>query len=138
MAELLVKAVSATHPDPIKDAQGCYKRGDIVDVRPDGFEWGKSEGLPNFVVIKVPGVDHTSNKHLMQPHQEQSTEKDPKSGKDKPVTKTLKRRLWNVQLDHESIPQNVKDTLKTTGKVTVTKEQIQGFIQNKSTSETWK
>jgi hypothetical protein len=30
--------------------------GDIVIVRPDGWVWGNEECLPNFLVVKVPGV----------------------------------------------------------------------------------
>lgn len=57
MAELLIKAQTTwTNPDPIIDARGVYKKGDIVVVRPDGHEWGGEENLPNFVLLKVPGV----------------------------------------------------------------------------------
>jgi hypothetical protein len=43
MAELLVKAISNSHIDPTKDQRGCYKRGDVVVVMPDGHQWGKEE-----------------------------------------------------------------------------------------------
>jgi len=56
MAEFLIKAIDATHPDPDTDEQGCYKKGDIVVVMPDGHEWGGKEGPPTFVIVKVPGV----------------------------------------------------------------------------------
>lgn len=36
MAEFLIKAINANHSNPIKDASGCYKRGDIVEVYEDG------------------------------------------------------------------------------------------------------
>ena len=32
------------------------QKGDIVVVRPDGWKWGKCECLPEFIVVKVPGV----------------------------------------------------------------------------------
>lgn len=32
------------------------QKGDIVCVRPDGWEWGKSECLPDFIVYKIPGM----------------------------------------------------------------------------------
>lgn len=53
MAEILVKAQDATHANSDKDRRGCYKRGDPVVVKPDGWEWGKLEGPPGFVVIRV-------------------------------------------------------------------------------------
>ncbi len=30
--------------------------GDIIVVRPDNWQWGKEECLPNFVVIKIPSL----------------------------------------------------------------------------------
>lgn len=56
MAELLIKAISASHADPEKSERGCYRKGDIVVVMPDGHEWGAQEGLPTFVRVRVPGV----------------------------------------------------------------------------------
>lgn len=64
MAELLVKAVDATHADPEKDRRGCYKRGDVVVVREDGHAWGRKEGAPKFRVVKVPGVPAARLRYL--------------------------------------------------------------------------
>lgn len=30
--------------------------GDILVVRPDGWKWGKEERLPNYIVVKIPGL----------------------------------------------------------------------------------
>lgn len=56
MAEILIKATDATHPDPAKDRRGCYKRGMPVVVMPDGHPWGAEERLPTFALLKVPLV----------------------------------------------------------------------------------
>ena len=56
MAEILVKAVSAAHVDPVKDRRGCYKRGYPVVVMPDGHPWGLEERRPKFVVLKIPTI----------------------------------------------------------------------------------
>ncbi len=56
MAEILLKAMDATHPDTEKDRRGCYKKGAPVVVMPDGHAWGAKEVWPTFTVIKVPGV----------------------------------------------------------------------------------
>ena len=53
---MLLKAESATHTDPSKDARGCYKRGHPVVVMPDGHEWGVLERLPKFALLKIPLV----------------------------------------------------------------------------------
>lgn len=67
MAELLIMANSNSHSDPIKDIRGCYKKGDIVDVQPDGFQWGKEECPPRFHVVKIKGLDFKEAKYLMEP-----------------------------------------------------------------------
>jgi hypothetical protein len=61
MAELLVKAVDASHTDITKDKRGCYKAGMVVEIRPDGSVYGTSEGLPNFYIIKIPLVPVTNS-----------------------------------------------------------------------------
>lgn len=66
MVELLVKAVDATHPDPVIDRQGCFKKGDPVVIAEDGHRWGAKEGTPLFVIAKIPGVSVDAAKHYMQ------------------------------------------------------------------------
>ena len=56
MAELLIKALDATNRDPVKDARGCYKAGDIVLVKPDHHQWGEAEAEPVFVIVRLPGI----------------------------------------------------------------------------------
>jgi hypothetical protein len=48
-AELLIQAVDS----PFEDGA---KKGDIIVVRPDGWVWGTSECLPQYVVVKMAGV----------------------------------------------------------------------------------
>ncbi len=52
MPELLIKAIDASHPNPMKDA-ACYKRGYVVAIMPDGHVWGREEGLPTFLRVIV-------------------------------------------------------------------------------------
>lgn len=47
--ELLVKAIDS----PLENGS---KVNDIIAVRPDGWNWGKEECLPLFIVVKYPGV----------------------------------------------------------------------------------
>lgn len=67
MAELLVKAVDAVHPDPDVDRVGCYKAGDIVAVQPDGHHWGSCECLPAFIVVRIPGVSVDDARRYTEP-----------------------------------------------------------------------
>jgi len=55
MAELLIKSSDTTNPDPVKDLRGCYKKGDVVVRKPDGWKWGKEELNKNkFYILRVP------------------------------------------------------------------------------------
>ncbi|MCD6149092.1 hypothetical protein J7J18_07000 [bacterium] len=65
MAELLVKSSDTTNPDPIKDLRGCYKKGDVVVVKPDGWKWGKEELNKNkFYILCVPDKEVDELKFL--------------------------------------------------------------------------
>jgi len=69
MAEYLILAVepNIAVPDQTGDAeaddiaQAAYdarvRKGDIVVIRPDGWQWGSSECLPTFHVVKVAGQE---------------------------------------------------------------------------------
>lgn len=63
--ELIVKAVSASHPDPEQDRMS-YKKGDVVEVRDDGAVYGRKEGPPLFVIVKCPGVAKAQAIHYMK------------------------------------------------------------------------
>lgn len=56
MAELLIKNISVSYSDPDKDKRGCYKKGDIVVVMPDGHNWGTEELSEKFFILKIPGI----------------------------------------------------------------------------------
>lgn len=113
MAEFLIKAVDATHADPVKDARGCYKRGDIVVVMPDGWTWGSAETLPKFVVVKIPGVDAERAKKYLA------------------GTSDL-RRQFRIRVD--DVPNTIKSQLRDTGTATVTWSQIRDFLRDKLTN----
>lgn len=31
-------------------------RGEIIVIKPDGWEWGRKERPPSYIIVKVPGV----------------------------------------------------------------------------------
>lgn len=62
-AELLVQAKDSLY-------ETGAKKGDVIIVRPDGWVWGKEEGLPNYMVVKLKGVPVEDVKH----YEEQLTE----------------------------------------------------------------
>lgn len=120
MAELLIKAIDATHKDPVKDKAGSYKRGDVVVVMPDGHVWGKEERLPKFMVVKIPDL---SVKDAM---------KYIESETDGLVVITRRRHKFLV----DDTPSVIKDELNAKGEVTVAWEEIKGFVQEKPATAT--
>ena len=55
MAELLIKSSDTTNPDPVEDLRGCYKKGDVVVIKPDGWKWGKEElKKEKFYILRIP------------------------------------------------------------------------------------
>lgn len=105
MAELLVKAVSATHWNLDKETRGCWKRGDPVVVMPDGHIWGSLEGLPRFVLIKVPGIGVERVEKYVSPRLEADG------------TTPISRRLWRIRWD--DLPTQAKNKLRDTGQLII-------------------
>lgn len=75
MSELLIKAVepwnndantSKMSKDELQMFNSRSRKGDIIVVRPDGWNWGKCECLPDFIVVKVDGKEEDF-KYLEQP-----------------------------------------------------------------------
>ena len=63
MAEILIKLADYTHPDPEKDRRGVHKRGDIINIKPDGWSdgehWNQSAYHPSvgkFILVKCPEI----------------------------------------------------------------------------------
>lgn len=118
MARLLVKATNYTHPDPNKDKQGAYKRGDVVAVVPDDHVWGKKEGLPSFEQVDMPGVSVAELKHLINSEIESSYEVISKAAwKNNRLRRLLSktksrntktRRRYSIDLDTQQVTDKAK------------------------------
>lgn len=122
MAEFLIKAIDAHHPaDLIKDAGGCYKRGDVVVVMPDGHGWGKEERLPKFVVIKIPGLGVKEAKKYTEIEPDLS---DPEGHRVK------RRRRYTMLLNN--LPAQIKQSLNKDGEASITFDQAKRCIKNVS------
>lgn len=114
MAEILIKATNATHSDPDKDRRGCYKVGMPVVVQPDGHQWGSAEGLPNFVILKLPGISVEKVKQFIESDVVQNGfEEDGFT----PKMETYRRRLWRIRV--ASIPAAVRNKWLTDGEITI-------------------
>lgn len=139
MAELLIFTRNNTHPDPVKDRRGCYKRGHIVRVEADGFGWGACESKAawiaagrdvalwpgDFVIVKIPGVSVATVNALIDHQTEDDAGAPVTDAEGKPVV--FRRRRWRAAVD--SIPSAIRNQLLTNGEVTVTPTQIKNYIQ---------
>lgn len=128
-AEILVKAVSHTHADPDKDQRGAYKAGMPVVVMPDGHQWGREEGLPKFVVIKIPGVPVESVQKYI----------DSQSPDGRLI---VRRRRWLLRI--AALPAAARNKLETAGALTIragdykgpadyTWNQVRQYMRNQET-----
>lgn len=134
MAEILVKAQSITHSDPVKDRRGCYKRGMPVAVMPDGHPWGSEERVPKFVVMKIPLIPVSTVEKYIASWVDAT---DPQN----PVT--IQRRRWRIRW--VDLPPSVQNTLLSTGELTIkatasytgafdfTWAQVKAFFRNEET-----
>jgi len=112
MAEILIKAIDATHPDPEKDRRGCYKIGMPVVVMPDGHKWGNAECLPTFVILKIPGVSVEKVASYILP--EVSILIGPLAV---PELTTVRRRQWQIQFNE--LPLAARNKLRTKGELII-------------------
>jgi hypothetical protein len=58
--EFLIRNFDDTHSDSERDKAGCRKRGMCDAEMPDGHVWGRLEGLPKFIILRCPEVQHKS------------------------------------------------------------------------------
>jgi len=134
MAEFLIKKA-----DSETNKAGSYKAGDIVFVYEDGM--CKEPPAPNgaFYIVKVPSL----SKELAEKYVKAETdgfivtEFMPINHRTNPMEaseKIVRRRAFN--LDLSLIPNKAKNTLLTTGWITVTKNQALSYIRNKKTNST--
>lgn len=116
MAEFLFRArpQDFTHPDPNKERAGVIKKGDILSIKEDGHIWGRLEGLPDCVRVKVPGLAVATAKAYMD--------------------------RWRHEIDFEVVDHNpaideyrvrvfVKpDTVKVDGTNGITRNEVENYL----------
>ena len=150
MAELQVVAVSQTHSDPVKDARGCWKRGDIVRVCPDGHQWGALElkapaNGGRFVIVKITDVTVDQVIRWVKNRWNCSLEAEEIQGTI-PDTRLLEEgilrlipnriRKRRVRIDADLLPAGVRSTLNNTGQFSTTWTAIRQYVRDKLTNET--
>jgi hypothetical protein len=137
MAEALLFAANNTSPDPEKDRRGCWKRGYIVVVRPDGHTWGRLEdpalnAAPRkFVLIKFPGVSVARVEKYLEAQWDDA-------GGALLEAVMYRRRLWQIQ--YAELPLAARNKLATTGILVIgpngdyTWDQVKGFFMRLDTA----
>ncbi len=112
MASLLVMAKNNIHIDPVVDRRGCYKKGYVVVVKPDGYSPSRSEGLPTFILIHCPEVTEEQARNYMNSW-EQTVDYTVNSS-------NLTNATYNITV--------FGDNLSQSGEAAITRSQVEGFL----------
>lgn len=124
MAILVLIDRDATNADPVKDARGCYKRGDIVAVHEDSAHDGDIVRNPvqaPWVLIKVAGITKAQAERVLEPDTE----------RDEADARRLTRRKF--RLNPADLPAGVRQTIARDRYYETTLAQVRNFIRNKRT-----
>jgi len=118
MAELLVLNFDTSNKDSARDVF-AYKKGHIIDIKPDGHTWGKEECLPKFFVVKLPKVDVKDVQKYLEPKVDVLSIERP----------TIAVRKY--KLDVVNLPTLAKTALERDGMLTIDSASIfEGYVIN--------
>jgi hypothetical protein len=126
MAVLLVKDRDATHPDHVKDASGCYKRGDVVEVYDDDKPL-QVPPAPPFVLVRIMGLSKAKAQQLLAPVMAEQIGADGFA-----LVKTRRRA---VNLAWADLPLAVRTKLATERYYETTLDAVRAFIRDKATGK---
>jgi len=133
MATLLIYARNNVHADPEKDARGCYKLGDIVEVFDDSKPIA-SPIAPEWYIVRITDVTKAQVDHFMEPYMDPTMEMDAESGELRPSSKMLRRRKFNVEV--ATLPTAFKQKMAKDRYAEVTLAQVRNYIRNRMTGGT--
>lgn len=95
MAEILLRVHDKVNDDLYLDCK-CTKRGDVIVVSPDGWNWGTEErSLPFYRIVKMPGVSVAAAQAFLG----RELDTDPTN-----PSRTLQRRAFRFNIEHASLP----------------------------------
>lgn len=128
MAEILVKAVNhwltdtpdeQLTPEQLTNKYAVEKQniGAVAIVRPDGWSWGRKEGPPKFILVKIPSVD------VAEVQQYMAMEVD-EAHTDPATTRKRKERRYSFPA------QFVQNALAQGGVTTITKKQVDNYMKH--------
>lgn len=103
MSEWLIRVVDKINDDPILDA-GCLKRGDVVAVCPDGWQWSRAElDNPHWRVLKLPGIHEAEARGYLQAE----VNTDPRN-----PSAFLRSRAFGLDLDSKHLTAQVREWMQ--------------------------
>lgn len=126
MALLLIKAVNATNPDPVKDQRGCYKQWDPVTVYEDSQHNGDLVANPitgPFYLVRVVGATVADLRPFLDP---EFIEAVGPLGR----RQVTRRCAWGFE--PARIPQNIQNTLTRDHYIEVPFTTVQSFLTRKA------
>ncbi len=100
--DLLIKIGNNYNPDPEEDARASYKNGDIITVRPHGFNWSKTE-RNSYLILQVY-LKRKEADTLMMP--KTIIEKDKTTGEE--ITRMVRRRAVRINLKKLGIKDKIR------------------------------
>jgi hypothetical protein len=109
VAEILIAA---------RDLPSGYRRGDPVAVKPNGQTWGNAEVLPDFYVVKIPGLDMARAQTLLDDLREPARLGDLEFNAPDAEDRFVKRHRRRVRIVIEDLVDRV--ALERDGTVTTT------------------
>lgn len=115
------------HSDQEADRRGCYKRGDVVGVFEDDHQFGRKEGLPKFVRLRIPGTAKALAQRLVEEDDEDDAGKPDLD--ERGERRALRRRRWKV--DIPALPAAVRNALAKDGEASITRAQIRARLRRK-------
>ncbi len=122
MAEIMIALKEGRHADPGAKARNCYYPGDIVEVRPDGFDWGRpvKSFFPKFALVKIPGLPAEAIAKY------RDVDPDPAL-----LGRLRRRRRFKVDL--KLLPRSALAAINQTGEVTISPLIARAYIRDKIT-----
>ena len=105
-------------PKNIRKYESRYQRGDIVEVREDGYWIKRGFNKEAFVVVKVPGLP-VDNKYTAT-----IEEADIKG-----YPLLTRKRAWNIKV--LDVPEETKSEMETTGETSMLWKNVESFVKEK-------
>ena len=130
MALFLIYGKDNMNRDLLKEAQGCYKLGNIVEVLDDSKHDGdlaRNPIAPPFYLVRITGVTKAQAEKYMQPYIDPAT-----VGTENEII--LRRRQFNVEI--ASIPLAIRSKLLADRYISVSWSQVRNYIRNRMTGST--